>query len=85
MQHISTESKTKIKIQGKTARKARRAPPPPPPGRLWRTEMQFGKMLYLDEFRYLRVYKINDYVSREVGAQILIRNRPKPPKGGQKT
>ena len=39
--------------------------------------MQFGKMLYLDEFRYLGAYEVIDYESRKVGIQI--RNRQNPP------
>ena len=42
--------------------------------------MQFGKMLCLDEFRYSGAYEVTDYEPRELGVQIRIRNRRKPPK-----
>ena len=43
--------------------------------------MQFGKMLYLDDFRYLGVDEVTDYEFREAGVQNRNRNRQKPPKG----
>ena len=43
--------------------------------------MQFGEMLYLDEFRYSGVHEVADYESREVEVQIRIFNRYKLPKG----
>ena len=42
--------------------------------------MQFGKMLYLDEFRYSGVYEVTDYESREIRVQIRIRNHQESPK-----
>ena len=76
MQRVSTESETKIKIQAKRSLKQGVSP-----GRLWRTKMQFGKMLYLHKFRYSGVSEVTDYEPREVRVQIRIRNRQKPPNG----
>ena len=41
------------------------------------------RLLYFGEFQYLGVSEVTYYESREVGVQIRIRNRQKPPKGQQ--